>query len=154
MCKWLQSNLEIQCRRPEQTDPRARICKRLRSKRIDSEESIQTVGTTNRVVIPARQAGNRSLGSMKGLQIRAQGPPHLVSGQDHRRLSEQLFESQMAIGNPEQASWRELLEGVSQLGSDFAAEILFYILFTKKTSLFWFLWPSKIFISWHHPFKS
>ncbi len=29
-------------------------------------------GTTNRVVVPARQAGNRFLGSLKGLQIRAQ----------------------------------------------------------------------------------
>ncbi len=26
-------------------------------------------GTTNRVVVPARQAGNRFLGSLKGLQI-------------------------------------------------------------------------------------
>ncbi len=30
-------------------------------------------GTTNRVVVPARQAGNRFLGSLKGLQIQAQG---------------------------------------------------------------------------------
>ncbi len=29
-------------------------------------------GTTNRVVVPTRQAGNRFLGSLKGLQIRAQ----------------------------------------------------------------------------------
>jgi hypothetical protein len=29
-------------------------------------------GTTNRVIVPARQAGNRFLGSLKGLQIRAQ----------------------------------------------------------------------------------
>ncbi len=56
----------------------ARICKRLRSPGIDSEESIPPVyvaswraGTTNRVVAPARQAGNRFLGSLKGLQIRA-----------------------------------------------------------------------------------
>jgi hypothetical protein len=28
-------------------------------------------GTSNRVVVPARQAGNRFLGSLKGLQIRA-----------------------------------------------------------------------------------
>ncbi len=28
-------------------------------------------GTSNKVVVPARQAGNRSLGSLKGLQIRA-----------------------------------------------------------------------------------
>jgi hypothetical protein len=29
-------------------------------------------GTSNRVVVPTRQAGNRFLGSLKGLQIRAQ----------------------------------------------------------------------------------
>ncbi len=29
-------------------------------------------GTSNRVVVPARQAGNRFLDSLKGLQIRAQ----------------------------------------------------------------------------------
>jgi hypothetical protein len=45
---------------------------------IYSEESIQPayvawrVGTTNRVVVPARQAGNRFLDSLKDLQIRAQ----------------------------------------------------------------------------------
>ncbi len=43
---------------------------------IDSEESIPPAfvlwraRTTNRVVVPARQAGNRFLGSLKGLQIR------------------------------------------------------------------------------------
>ncbi len=43
----------------------ARICKRLRSPGIDSEESIPPAyvtwqaGTTSRVVVPARQAGNR-----------------------------------------------------------------------------------------------
>jgi hypothetical protein len=57
---------------------RARIYKRLWSPEIDSEESIQQAyvawraGTTSRVVVPARQAGNRFLGSLKGLQIRAQ----------------------------------------------------------------------------------
>jgi hypothetical protein len=56
---------------------RARTCKSLWSPGIDSEESISPayvacrVGTTNRVVVPARQAGNRFLGSLKGLQIRA-----------------------------------------------------------------------------------
>jgi hypothetical protein len=55
----------------------ARICKRLWSPGIDSEESISPAyvacraGTTNRVVEPSRQAGNRFLGSLKGLQIRA-----------------------------------------------------------------------------------
>jgi hypothetical protein len=56
---------------------RVRICKRLRSPGIDSSESIPPAyvacraGTTNRVVVPARQAGNRFLGSLKGVQIRA-----------------------------------------------------------------------------------
>jgi hypothetical protein len=31
-------------------------------------------GTTNRVVVPARQAGNRFLGFLKGLQIQSQHP--------------------------------------------------------------------------------
>jgi hypothetical protein len=59
---------------------RARICKSLRSPRIDSPELIPPAyvawraGTTNRVVVLARQAGNRFLGSFKGLQIRAQVP--------------------------------------------------------------------------------
>jgi hypothetical protein len=45
---------------------------------MDSEESIPPsnvawrAGTTNRVVVPARRAGNRFLGSLKGLKIRAQ----------------------------------------------------------------------------------
>jgi hypothetical protein len=57
---------------------RARIFKRLWSPGIDSEESISPVyvawraGMTNRGVVLARQAGNRFLGSLKGLQIRAQ----------------------------------------------------------------------------------
>jgi hypothetical protein len=62
---------------------RARICKRLWSPEIDSEESIQLAyvawraGTINRVVVPARHAGNRFLGSLKGLQIRAQASGHI-----------------------------------------------------------------------------
>ena len=58
---------------------RARICKRLRRPGIDSEDSIPPAyvawraGPTNRVVVQARQAVNRFLGSFKGLQIRAQG---------------------------------------------------------------------------------
>ncbi len=61
---------------PESRQSRARICKRLRRPGIDSEDSFPPayvawrVGTTNRVVVPARQAGNRFLGSLKGLQIR------------------------------------------------------------------------------------
>jgi hypothetical protein len=56
---------------------RARICKRLRSPGIDSNESILPAyitwrdGTSNRVVVPARKAWNRFLGSLKGLQVRA-----------------------------------------------------------------------------------
>ncbi len=44
---------------------------------IDSKESIQPAyvawraGASNRIVVPACQAGNRFLGSLKGLQIRA-----------------------------------------------------------------------------------
>jgi hypothetical protein len=63
---------------------RARICKRLRSPGIDSEESIPLAnvawrtGTTNRVVVPTRQAGNRFMGSLKGLQIRALVPASLL----------------------------------------------------------------------------
>ncbi len=53
------------------------ISKRLWSPGIDSEESISPAyvawraSTTNRVFVPARQAGNRYMGSFKGLQIRA-----------------------------------------------------------------------------------
>jgi hypothetical protein len=39
--------------------------------------------------------------------------------QDHRWLSEQLLVSQAVTGKPKQASWRELLEGFSQLIIDF-----------------------------------
>ncbi len=62
----------------ESIGTRARICKRLWRPGIDSEDSIPPAyvawraGTTNRVVVPARQAGNRFLGSLTGLQIRAQ----------------------------------------------------------------------------------
>jgi hypothetical protein len=51
--------------------PRARICKRLRSPGFDSWESISPayvawrVGTSNRVVVPARQTGNRFLAPNK-----------------------------------------------------------------------------------------
>ncbi len=38
---------------------------------------------------------------------------------DHRRFSEQLLKSQTASGKPEHTPWRELLEGFSQLVSDF-----------------------------------
>jgi hypothetical protein len=48
-----------------------------RSPGIDSKESIPPayvawrVGTSNKVLVPVRQARNRFLGSLKGLQIRA-----------------------------------------------------------------------------------
>ncbi len=62
------------------SDPgsRARICKHLRRQGIDSEESIPPAyvawraGTTSRVIVSARQAGNGLLGSLEDLQIRAQ----------------------------------------------------------------------------------
>ncbi len=56
---------------------RARICKRLRSPGIDSKELFPPAylawraGMTNSVVVPARQVGNRFLGSLKDLKIRA-----------------------------------------------------------------------------------
>jgi hypothetical protein len=56
---------------------RARICKSLWSPGINSKESIAPAyvawraGTTNRVVVQVRHAGNRFLGSLKDLQIRA-----------------------------------------------------------------------------------
>ncbi len=56
---------------------RARICKCQRSTGIDSKESILPVyvawraGTSNRVVVPTRRAGNRFRSSLKGFQIRA-----------------------------------------------------------------------------------
>ncbi len=42
-------------------------------------------GTTYRVVVPVRQAGNRFLGSFKGLQIRAQSSriPNLLLAKKH-----------------------------------------------------------------------
>ncbi len=62
----------------ERNPSRARICKRLRRPEIDSENSIPPAyvawraDKTNRAVVPARQAGNQFLGSLKSLQIRAQ----------------------------------------------------------------------------------
>jgi hypothetical protein len=66
-------------------DRRARICKRWRSPGIDSRESIPTAyvawraGTSNRVVVPARQAWNRFLGFLKGLQTPAQSLQHITA---------------------------------------------------------------------------
>ncbi len=63
---------------------RARICNRLWSPGIDSEKSIppayvaRRAGTKNRVVVLARQAGNRFLGSSNCLQILAQSDQNLA----------------------------------------------------------------------------
>jgi hypothetical protein len=57
---------------------RARICKRFWSPGIDSDGPIPPAyvawraGTTNSVVVQARHAENRRLGSLEGLKIRAQ----------------------------------------------------------------------------------
>ncbi len=51
------------------------VCTRLKSPEIDSKESIPPAyvawqaGTSNRVVVPAHQAGNRFLGLLNGLRI-------------------------------------------------------------------------------------
>ncbi len=57
--------------------------KRLRSPEIDSKESIPPAYVAwQAVVVPARQTGNRFLGSLKGLQIRAQlGNRVMVKGE-------------------------------------------------------------------------
>ncbi len=58
---------------PVLSNIRAHICKRLRSSGFDFKESIllayvaRQAGTSNRVVVPARQAGTRFLGSLTGL---------------------------------------------------------------------------------------
>jgi hypothetical protein len=72
---------------------KARICKRFKSTGIDFEESIPPAylscraGTTNKVVVPARQAGSRFLGSLKGLQIRAQVHVYIQCVAEGRRGS-------------------------------------------------------------------
>jgi hypothetical protein len=69
---------------------RARICKRLRSPGIVSKESIppaslaRRAGTSNRVVVLARQAGYRLLGSLKVLQIRALYTTVVEGGESER----------------------------------------------------------------------
>jgi hypothetical protein len=63
-----------ECKRKQVMYLRNHIC--LKSPRIDSEKSIPPTyvawkaGTTHRAVVPARQAGNRFLGSLKCLKIR------------------------------------------------------------------------------------
>ncbi len=56
----------------EKRDCRARVCKRLWSPGIHSASLCSLAGRYfNRVVVPVRQAKNRFLVSLKGLQIRA-----------------------------------------------------------------------------------
>ncbi len=90
----------------------------------------------------------------------------------HSRLLEQFSESQAvsqllkpqaAIRKPQQALWRGLLEGISQLISDCieASRNVILDFLHKKTIencenqkvLFQILGPSKIFIWWHYHFK-
>ncbi len=52
-------------------DTRGRICKRLSEESIPPAYVPWRTGTTNRIVVAARQAGNRFLSSLKGLKIRA-----------------------------------------------------------------------------------
>ncbi len=76
---------------------RARICKRLWSPGTDSAESISPAyvawraGRKNRVVEPARQAGNRFRGSLKGLQIRAQMKCKRGNKEESLALPRRLF---------------------------------------------------------------
>jgi hypothetical protein len=96
---------------------RPRICKRLRSPGIDSEESIPPsyvawrAGTTNRVIVPGRQATqasgtipwNRFLGTLKRLQIRSGSNPlcivwHPCAGESvslMRRIDNNWFEGRI-----------------------------------------------------------
>jgi hypothetical protein len=73
----LHKRLQIRAQSTELLRTRACTFKRLWSPGIDSEDSMPLayvawrVGTTYMVVVPVRQAGNRFLGSFKGLQIRA-----------------------------------------------------------------------------------
>ncbi len=50
----------------------------------------------------------------------------------YSRLSEQLFKSQAATWKPEQTSWRGLVEGFSELVSDFIAASRNFIIFSTK----------------------
>jgi hypothetical protein len=85
---------------------RARICKSLRRPGIDSEDSIPPAyvalraGTTNRVVVPARHAGNRFLGSLKGIQIRAQAT---FLGWRHRFLVPEIIDPVFAKTSPKRS---------------------------------------------------
>ncbi len=74
---------------------------------IDSEESIPSAyvawraGTTNRVAVPpARKAGNRFLGSLKGLQIRFLGSSHSDIAESDGRQMKQCWIAYIKIKNP------------------------------------------------------
>ncbi len=80
--------------------------------------------------------------------------------QDHRRLSEQLLESQAANGKPEQVL-KGLLEGFLKLETDFIEASRSWIFFTnrqqkmaliQKVLFGWFRTFTKIFIRWHYHF--
>ncbi len=96
--------VKYEARPPES---RSRICKRLMSPGIDSEELIPTAyiawrpGTSNRVVLLARQAGYRFLGSLKGLQIRA----HYIDRRHQRTDSPSVFMSAVSGGGNVLTPW-------------------------------------------------
>jgi hypothetical protein len=83
---------ETQLHRQDNTKTwsRARISKRLWSPGIDSDGPIPPAyvawraGTSNRVVVQASHAGNRFMGSLKGLQIRAQSAEEGGGGDMYR----------------------------------------------------------------------
>jgi hypothetical protein len=75
---------------------------------------------------------------------------------DQRRLSEQLLESQAAIGKPEQApsSMRRVTFWNNVLHHKTATNFKNHLRSCKNYLLFWFLKPStKPFISWHYHCK-
>jgi hypothetical protein len=94
----------------------ARICKCLRSPRIDSKESIAPAfvawraGTSNRVVVPTRQAGNRFLGSLKGLQIRAL---HTVYSNQESSCRQQAGEDSRAAEASTNVEGGRMVEAIS-----------------------------------------
>ncbi len=95
-------------------ESRARICRRLWSPGIDSASLCSLAGKCDKycsVVVPARQGGNRFLGSLKGLQIRAQTakigkfdsrPAALIPRPSRMKLFTQIqeFKTQLDTINP------------------------------------------------------
>ncbi len=82
--------------------------------------------------------------------------------QDHRQLSEQLLETQTAIGKPEQPPWRGfLLQSVNdfvnkhfRFSSQKDSKRLWKPSALNQKGLLWFFEPSKkIFHSWHYFFE-